>query len=72
MSWPTSVGVEPSWVRLCGWLEGPTLGKGIRAVAELDCDNVDDELGAIKLYFCALRYVETPPHSESKFTSARP
>ena len=59
ISRPTLVGVKPYWVHLCGSLEFcPPLGKGIRAVAELGGDNVDDWLGIARVYFCALRNVE--------------
>ncbi len=55
------------------WLAGmfaPLWAKPL--VAELGGDNVDDCLGVARLYFCALRNVETSPHPDSKLRSARP
>ena len=56
------------------WLAGmfaPLWAKTLVRVAELGRDNVDDCLGVAGLYFCALRNVETPPHSDCELRSAR-
>jgi hypothetical protein len=67
---------DPSWLAqgrhgcpfVAYWNVRAALGKGIRAIAELADDNVDDQLGVAGLYFCALRNMETPPNSNSKLT----
>src|SRR6516164_2483320 len=50
----------------------PARIKDVTRVAELGGSNVDDCLGVSRLYFCALRNVETSSQSTCELKSARP
>src|SRR5262249_18259450 len=57
------------------WLAGmfaPLASKTLLELAELGGGNVDDCLGVSRLYFCALRNVETSSHSDCDLKSNRP
>jgi hypothetical protein len=54
------------------WNVCPARIKDVTRIAELGSGNVDDCLGVSRLYFCAVRNVETSSHSDCALKSARP
>jgi hypothetical protein len=58
--------------RVAGWNVCTTCSKDVTRVAELGGDDLDDCLGVARLYFCALRNVETSPRPDCEPQSARP
>ena len=54
------------------WNVCPARIKDVTRIAELDGGNVDDCLGFSRLYFCALRNVETSSRSNRELKSAGP
>ena len=57
---------------VAGWNVCTTPSKDVIRVADLGGDNLDDCLGVARIYFCALRNVETSSHSDCDLKSARP
>ena len=57
---------------VAGWNVCTTCSKDVTRVAELGGDHLDDCLGVARLYFCALRNVETSPRPDCEPQSARP
>jgi hypothetical protein len=57
---------------VAGWNVCTTCSKDVTRVAELGGDDLDDCLGVARLYFCALRNVETSPRPDCEPQSARP
>src|SRR5215469_1410931 len=51
------------------WNVCPARIKDVTRIAELGGSNVDDCLGVSRLYFCALRNVETSSHSDCDLKS---
>ena len=58
--------------RVAGWNVCTTRSKDVIRVAELGGDDLDDCLGVARIYFCALRNVETSPRPDCEPRSARP
>src|SRR5262247_2792586 len=57
---------------VAGWNVCTTRSKDVIRVAELGGDDLDDCLGVARIYFCALRNVETSPRPDCEPRSARP
>src|SRR5215831_1249827 len=57
---------------VAGWNVCTTRGKDFIRVADLGGDDLDDCLGVARIYFCALRNVETSSRQDCEPRSARP
>jgi hypothetical protein len=57
---------------VAGWNVCTTRSKDVIRVAELGGDDLDDRLGVARIYFCALRNVETSSRPDCEPQSARP
>lgn len=57
---------------VAGWNVCATRSKDVIRVADLGGDDLDDCLGVARIYFCALRNVETSPRPDCEPRSARP